>query len=128
LNNLARLYRAQQKYQERASLQRALAIYERVFGSEHPDIALMMTNLEKLYLHKGNDQQAQPLLERAVAISEQTFGLSIHHRWLLGALWQKPMRCRAAIRRPSRSTCTLWLSTSKRSARTPQYSNSDGSI
>jgi tetratricopeptide (TPR) repeat protein len=48
LSLLAELYRAEGDYGRAAPLfQRALAIYEKALGPEHPDVALSLNNLIK---------------------------------------------------------------------------------
>ncbi|HEU5378618.1 MAG TPA: tetratricopeptide repeat protein [Ktedonobacteraceae bacterium] len=55
-------------------LQRALAIREQQFGSDHPDTATSLNNLAVLYASQGKHEQARPLLQRALAIREQQLG------------------------------------------------------
>src|SRR5262249_51776684 len=52
--------------------QRALAIDQKVHGASHPDVATDLNNLAELYVSLGQDQRAQPLLERTLAIDEAT--------------------------------------------------------
>src|SRR5579862_556473 len=54
--------------------ERALAIRERVLGSNHPDTAEALNNLALLLLDEGNREAARPLLERALAINEKVLG------------------------------------------------------
>ncbi|MDM8561902.1 tetratricopeptide repeat protein [Candidatus Marithioploca araucensis] len=53
--------------------ERALAIREKVFGKEHPDVAESLNNLAALHEAQGNYDQAKPLYERALAIREKVF-------------------------------------------------------
>ena len=53
-------------------IQRALAIWEKVLGPEHPDVALSLNNLALLYHAQGQYAEAQPLYQRALAILEKT--------------------------------------------------------
>lgn len=55
--------------------QRALAIAEKVLGSEHPDVAISLNNLAELYHTQGLYAQAEPLHRRALAIVEKVLGL-----------------------------------------------------
>ncbi|MCA1994544.1 MAG: CHAT domain-containing protein, partial [Coleofasciculus sp. S288] len=72
LNNLALLYEAQGNYAQAEPLyQRALAIFEKVLGPEHPDVAASLSALGSLYHAQGNYAQAEPLFQRALAISEK---------------------------------------------------------
>jgi tetratricopeptide (TPR) repeat protein len=57
-----------------ALFQRALAIRERVLGSEHPDTASSLNNLAILYSKRGEDTQAEALFQRALAIRERVLG------------------------------------------------------
>jgi tetratricopeptide (TPR) repeat protein len=54
--------------------ERSLAIREKVFGDEHPDVALSLNNLAGLHQTQGNYDQAKPLYERSLAIREKVFG------------------------------------------------------
>jgi len=55
-------------------LQRALAMYEKLLGAEHPDTAQSLNNLALLYAREGRYEQAEPLLQRALAIDEKLLG------------------------------------------------------
>jgi tetratricopeptide (TPR) repeat protein len=55
-------------------LQRALAIRERVLGSEHHDTATSLNNLALLYWNQGKFEQAEPLYQRSLAIRERVLG------------------------------------------------------
>ncbi len=55
-------------------LERSLAIREKVFGKEHPDVAESLNNLAELHRVQGNYDQAKPLYERALAIFEKVHG------------------------------------------------------
>ncbi len=69
LNNLAELYRAQGKYTQAEPLyRRALAIWEKTLGPEHPDVATDLENYAAL-LHKLNRAaEADKMKARAQAI------------------------------------------------------------
>ena len=54
--------------------ERALAICEKVFGKEHPNVATSLNGLALLYKTQGDYEQAKPLYERALAIYEKVFG------------------------------------------------------
>jgi tetratricopeptide (TPR) repeat protein len=58
----------------RPLLERALAIREKVLGSEHPDTATSLNNLASLVHAQGDLAGARPLLERALAIREKVLG------------------------------------------------------
>ena len=49
---------------------RSLEAKETGLGPDHPDVAVTLTNLGLVYVTEGRDQEAAPLLERALAIQE----------------------------------------------------------
>jgi eukaryotic-like serine/threonine-protein kinase len=51
----------------------AIALRSQVVGMDHPDIALMLSNLAVAYQHTG-DPKARPTFERALALREKLFG------------------------------------------------------
>ena len=54
LSNLENLYREQGRYGEAETLsKRALAIYEKVLGRDHTNVATVLNNLESLYQEQG---------------------------------------------------------------------------
>ena len=57
--------------------QRALAISEAAFGSDHPTVATGLDNLAQTLNELGRAGEALPLRQRALAISEAAFGS--HH-------------------------------------------------
>src|SRR6266487_3460179 len=97
LNSLATFYVDQRRYKEAESMYRralqiwkktmgakysdvgqslgtqALQILERVLGL-HPDVARSLSNLAVLYQIQNEDEEAEPLLLRALQIREQVFG------------------------------------------------------
>ena len=75
LNNLALLYNTQGQYaQAEPPYQRALAIYEKALGPDHPNVATSLNNLALLYNTQGQYGQAEPLYLRALAILEKALG------------------------------------------------------
>jgi len=65
----------QGKYAEAEPLyQRALTICEQQLGANHPDTALSLNNLAKLYSVQGKYAEAEPLYQRALEIYELQFG------------------------------------------------------
>ena len=73
--NLAGLLRAQGRYGEAEPFyKRALAIFEKFLGSNHPSVATSLNNLATLYSVQGRDIEAESLRKRALAIREKTFG------------------------------------------------------
>jgi CHAT domain-containing protein len=59
-------------------LQRALKIYEKVLGPNHPNTAYTLAHLEVLYYQMGDYAKAEPLLQRALKINERALGPEHH--------------------------------------------------
>ncbi|RMD97877.1 MAG: tetratricopeptide repeat protein, partial [Deltaproteobacteria bacterium] len=75
LNNLALLFKVQGEYAAARPLyERALAIYEKALGPDHPNLALTLHNLAVLFEVQGEYAAARPLYERALAIYEKALG------------------------------------------------------
>ena len=55
-------------------LRRALAIDEKSFGPEHPNVANRLNNLAGLLSATNRLAEAEPLFRRALAITEKSFG------------------------------------------------------
>jgi class 3 adenylate cyclase/tetratricopeptide (TPR) repeat protein len=53
---------------------RALAIFERAYGPEHPDVARSLSRLGNVYWTQGRYAEAQSVHARALAIGEQALG------------------------------------------------------
>ena len=69
LNNLALLYDAQGKYAEAEPLhKRALAIWEKALGPDHPNVATSLRNYAALLRKTGRSDEAAALEMRAAAI------------------------------------------------------------
>ena len=54
--------------------QRTSAIYEKLFGPEHPKLATSLNNLALLYETTGRLSEAEPLYHRAVEIDTKVYG------------------------------------------------------
>jgi tetratricopeptide (TPR) repeat protein len=54
--------------------ERALAIWERVLGPEHPAVATSLNNLAEVHRAQGHYEAAEPLYQRALAIWERVLG------------------------------------------------------
>jgi CHAT domain-containing protein/Tfp pilus assembly protein PilF len=52
----------------------ALAIYEKVYGPQHIEVAQLLENLATFYRAKGDYAKAEPLIERQLAIYEKLRG------------------------------------------------------
>ena len=65
----------QGRYQEAIPIaKRALAIYEKALGKEHPSVATSLGKLAELYYSLGDYGKAEPLHKRALAICEKALG------------------------------------------------------
>jgi tetratricopeptide (TPR) repeat protein len=53
---------------------RALSVYEKVLGPDHPDVATSLNNLAFLYDSQGRYAKAEPLYERSLSIYEKALG------------------------------------------------------
>jgi tetratricopeptide (TPR) repeat protein len=63
------------RYEEAEPLhQRALAIWEKALGPDHPDTAASLNNLAALYHNQGRYGEAEPLYQRALTIREKALG------------------------------------------------------
>ncbi len=58
----------------RGYLENARTIWVRMYGEDHPDVALADTNLALLYLDAGETERALAALRHAVAVTEKTIG------------------------------------------------------
>jgi tetratricopeptide (TPR) repeat protein len=66
LNNLALLYKAQGMYVEAEPLyKRSLAIMEKAFGPDHPNVATVCENMAECYKKVGKEKEAEELEARA---------------------------------------------------------------
>ena len=75
LNNLAVLLSVTNRLAEAEALyRRALAITEKSFGPEHPNVAIRLNNLAELLRDTNRLAEAEPLYRRALAIFEKSFG------------------------------------------------------
>ena len=54
-------------------LERALAIFERACGSDHPNVARTLNNLGNAYGNLGDPAKKRDMLERALAIKEREY-------------------------------------------------------
>ena len=57
-----------------ATLRRALAVQESVYGSQHPQVATTLTNLGNVQWELGELPAAQATLQRALTIEETVYG------------------------------------------------------
>jgi tetratricopeptide (TPR) repeat protein len=57
-----------------ASLRRAVAMVEQIYGTEHPDLGTEFNNLAQLLQATNRPSEAEPLMRRALAIDEKSHG------------------------------------------------------
>ena len=77
LNNLAQLLKAtNQLAAAEPLLRRALAIDEKSFGLDHPNVAVDLSNLALLLQATNRVAEAEPLYRQSLAINEKSFGPS----------------------------------------------------
>ena len=75
LNNLARLYYFQGRYNDAEPLfLQSLDIYKRQLGNDHPDVALSLNNLALLYESQGRYNDAEPLFLQSLDIYKRQLG------------------------------------------------------
>jgi tetratricopeptide (TPR) repeat protein len=75
LNNLARLYYFQGRYNDAEPLfLQSLDIYKRQLGNDHPDVALSLNNLAQLYESQGRYNDAKPLYLQSLDIRKRQLG------------------------------------------------------
>jgi tRNA A-37 threonylcarbamoyl transferase component Bud32 len=65
-------------------LEGVLAVHEKIYGPDHPELAQTLFNLGLSWADLGDDRRARPYLERSLAIYERT--LEPEHPLLLKAL------------------------------------------
>ena len=74
-NHLGGLFDAKADYAEAEPLyNRALAIGEKSYGPDHPNVAIRLNNLAALLLATNRLAEAEPLYRRALAIDEKSYG------------------------------------------------------
>ena len=75
LNNLGIILEAKHEFAEAETfLRRALAINEKILGSNHPEVARSLNNLASLLQAKGDYAGAEALFRQALAIKTATLG------------------------------------------------------
>ncbi len=80
LNNLAEIYRTQNRLDEAQNLfEKALKIEEVTLGENHENVAIRLYNLARLHDDRENFQTAEKLLYRAIQIWEKNLG-NDHHQ------------------------------------------------
>ncbi|RLI68507.1 hypothetical protein DRO91_08950, partial [Candidatus Heimdallarchaeota archaeon] len=75
LDKLSVLYKNLDEYAKAEPLyKRSLAITEKIFGPDHPNVTLSLNNLAELYHNLGDYAKVEPLDKRSLAITEKTLG------------------------------------------------------
>src|SRR4029077_18056393 len=71
----ATLYEREDRHDDSEPLfRRALAIYEKAAGPEHPAAATVLNNLGQVVKSEGRTADAEPLIKRSLAIREKVLG------------------------------------------------------
>ena len=69
------LYESLGEYNQAKELQeKALTIYEKIFGEDHAHVATSYKNLASVYNSLGEHNQGKELCEKALTIREKIFG------------------------------------------------------
>ena len=55
-------------------MRRALAIDEKTYGADHPEVAIRFNNVAELLQATNRLAEAEPLIRRALAIDEKSYG------------------------------------------------------
>ncbi|MEQ8386704.1 MAG: tetratricopeptide repeat protein [Coleofasciculus sp. A1-SPW-01] len=72
---MANLYYVQGRYGEAEPLyQKALELYKRLLGDDHPDVASSLNNLAYLYSSQGRYGEAEPLYQQALELCKRLLG------------------------------------------------------
>jgi tetratricopeptide (TPR) repeat protein len=110
---LVELYQAGKFSEAMPLAQRALAIWEKALGPDHPDVATSLNNLAKIYRRQGRYTDAEPLNRRALAISRKRSVPTIPMSRYRSTTWLGITQ--VAMRTPTRSTSERWRSARRRS-------------
>ncbi|MGI2909814.1 tetratricopeptide repeat protein, partial [Tolypothrix sp. VBCCA 56010] len=66
---------SQGRYSEAEPLyQKALQLYQRLLGEEHPHVAMSYNNLAALYQSQGRYSEAEPLYQKALQLTQRLLG------------------------------------------------------
>ena len=75
-NNIGSVYNSQGDYANALGYHlKALAIWEKVVGTEHPSVATSYNNIGLVYLNHGNFAKALECYRKALSIQERIFGV-----------------------------------------------------
>jgi tetratricopeptide (TPR) repeat protein len=75
MNNLADVYTNLHRYADAERLlKRSMAVTEKAFGPDHPDVAQALNNLAAVYVRQGRNADAERFFKRSVATFEKTLG------------------------------------------------------
>ena len=83
-------------------MRRALAIDEKSFGPDHPNVARDLNNLAQLLQATNRLAEAEPLMRRALAIDEKSFGPDHPNVATASTTWPSCCRPPTGWPRPSR--------------------------
>jgi tetratricopeptide (TPR) repeat protein len=114
LNLIGLNLHAQGRYNEAEPLYvRALALWERGLGPDHPHTIASLRNLAELYHMQGRYGEAEPLYQRALAICERELGPEHPHTATVRENYARFLRHRPRKAAPSPSLgqrIRAWLS------------------
>ena len=78
LTNQAERYKEEGRFADAEPLyKRALAIFEKALGPDHPSVASALNNLADLYSAQGRYADAEPLYKRALASTPEQKGSTL---------------------------------------------------
>ena len=79
-NELAQLSHAKARFAE-PLMRRALALREKSYGPDHPNVGQALNNLAMLLLATKRRDEAKPLLRRALPVLETSLGVDLRTPW-----------------------------------------------
>lgn len=75
MNQIGMLQYSKARYADaETDFQRSLALTEKAFGMDHPNVGASLNNLAELYKSQGRYTEAEPLCQRSLAIRENALG------------------------------------------------------
>ena len=73
-NEVGQLLRSKKYEEATTKAQRVVAMYKKLHGQEHPDVANALTNLGMVYKYAGQSAEAVKSLEEALSVRQALFG------------------------------------------------------
>ena len=113
MSSLATLFNGKAlHFEEEPLMRRALAIDERSFGPDHPNVAIRPQQPGRVAPGHQPSGEAEPLMRRALAIDERSFGPDHPKVATTSTTWPSCCRTPTGWQRPSRLCDVPWTSTS----------------